>query len=117
MNKPASSTSSTRRLLSLARREVARSGRLRWLQKVETAETTWDAFEAVRGRPLPSLIKDGQRVPWGTLRHWLHENATVLRAETCQDGSGASELEVRISHAKHGQLVHRLEAAGLSAVH
>lgn len=53
----------------------------------------------------------------GRLRHWLHENATVLSVETCEDGSGACHLEVRISHAKHGQLVHHLEAAGLSAVH
>ena len=51
------------------------------------------------------------------LRHWLHENATVLGAVACDDDSGSSELEVRISNAKHGQLLHRLEALGLAAEH
>ena len=53
----------------------------------------------------------------GKLRHWLHENATVLRTEVCDDNTGASELEVRISNVKHGQLLHRLEELGLSAAH
>lgn len=53
----------------------------------------------------------------GRLRHWLHENATVLRALTCDDDSGSSELEVRISNAKHGQLLHQLETLGLAAEH
>ncbi|MBC8872956.1 MAG: protein kinase [Planctomycetes bacterium] len=64
--------------LSLARREVARSGRLRWLQKVEAGENTWDAFEATRGVPFASLVDDGKRVPWGTLRHWVHDLASEL---------------------------------------
>jgi len=50
--------------LSLARRDVARSGRLRWLQKVEAAEATWDAFEATEGVPFWSLLEGGKRVPW-----------------------------------------------------
>lgn len=53
----------------------------------------------------------------GRLRHWLHENATVLAAETCDDGSGATDVEVRISNVKHGQLLHQLEVLGLSAAH
>ena len=53
----------------------------------------------------------------GKLRHWLHENATVLSAEVCDDNTGASELEVRVSKVKHGQLLHRLEALGLTAAH
>jgi len=68
--------------LSLARRSVARAGRLRWLQKVETVEATWDAFEAVQGAPLSSLVADGKRLPWGTLRHWLHDLAAELWAAT-----------------------------------
>jgi uncharacterized RDD family membrane protein YckC len=63
---------------SLARRNVARSGRQRWLQKVETGEATWDAYEATQGVPFPSLIEAGKRVPWGTLRHWLHDLASEL---------------------------------------
>jgi GTPase len=53
----------------------------------------------------------------GKLRHWLHQNATVLNAIPLNDDSGASELEVRISNSKHGQLLHHLEALQISAVH
>jgi hypothetical protein len=63
---------------SPARRNLARPGRLRWLQKVETAEATWDAFEATQGVPFSSLLKGGKRVPWSTLRHWLHDLALEL---------------------------------------
>lgn len=64
--------------LSLARRNLARYSRLRWLQKVETAEATWDAFEATEGTPFPSLVEEGKLVPWGTLRHWLGDLASEL---------------------------------------
>jgi uncharacterized RDD family membrane protein YckC len=70
---------------SLARRDLGRSGRLRWLQKVETAEATWDAFEATQGVPFSTLVKDGKdgkSLPWGTLRHWLHDLAAELWAAT-----------------------------------
>ena len=41
---------------SVARRNVARASRLRWLQKVETEEVTWDAFEASKGVSFSTLI-------------------------------------------------------------
>ncbi len=63
---------------SPARRNLARPGRLRWLQKVETADATWDAFEAAQGVPFPSLVEGGKRVPWSSLRHWLHDLALEL---------------------------------------
>jgi uncharacterized RDD family membrane protein YckC len=78
--------------LSLARRNLARSGRLRWLQKVETAEATWDAFEAIQGVPFSSLVEDAKRVPWGTLRHWLHDLATEL-----WDAAGDQTLPAKLS--------------------
>jgi hypothetical protein len=71
---------------------VARSGRLRWLQKVETAEATWDAFEATHGVPFTSLVEDGKRVPWGTLRHWLHDLASEL-----WDATGDQTLPAELS--------------------
>jgi uncharacterized RDD family membrane protein YckC len=44
--------------LPLARRNLARYGRLRWLQKVQTAEATWDAFEGPQGVcPFPVFSK------------------------------------------------------------
>ena len=65
-------------VLSDARRNIARPGRLRWLQNVEGEGASWDAFEAPAGRPYPSLVEDGKRVPWATLRHWLHDLASEL---------------------------------------
>jgi hypothetical protein len=81
--------------LPLPRRNLARSGRLRWLQKVETAEATWDAFEATRGMPFSSLVEDGKRLPWGTLRHWLHDLATELWAAT---GDHSLPAELSLDH-------------------
>ncbi|MFZ0428558.1 MAG: protein kinase [Acidobacteriota bacterium] len=63
---------------SLTRRDTARPGRFRWLQKISTADATWHAYEATRGVPLRELIKDGRRIPWSSLRHWLHDLASEL---------------------------------------
>lgn len=63
---------------SLTRRDTARPGRFRWLQKITTAEATWHAYEATRGVPLTELIKGGRRIPWSSLRHWLHDLASEL---------------------------------------
>jgi hypothetical protein len=64
--------------LSEARRNLGRHGRLRWLQKVETAGATWDAFDAVQGVPFSSLVEKGRHLPWATLRYWLHDLASEL---------------------------------------
>jgi hypothetical protein len=81
----------TSKELSLARRNLARPGRLRWLQEVETGEATWDAFEAKPGKPFSRLVEGGKRLPWGTLRHWLHDVAAEIWAST-GDQALASEL-------------------------
>ena len=81
--------------LSLARRNLARSGRLRWLQKVETAEATWDAFEATQGVPFSRLVEDGKRVPWATLRHWLYDLASELWGAT---GDQTLPAELSLDH-------------------
>lgn len=78
--------------LSPARRNVTRPGRLRWLQKVEAAEATWDAFEATEGVPFSSLVEDSKRLPWGTLRHWLHDLASEL-----WDATGDQSLPAELS--------------------
>jgi hypothetical protein len=77
----------------LARRNIARSGRQRWLQKVESAEGSWDAFEATPGVPFSGLVEDGTRVPWSTLRHWLHDLASELWAAT-RDETVPAELSL-----------------------
>ncbi len=81
--------------LSLARRDLARSGRLRWLQKVETSDAAWDVFEAIQGAPLPGLVDCGKRVPWGTLRHWLHDLASELWAAA---GDRTLPAELSLDH-------------------
>jgi uncharacterized RDD family membrane protein YckC len=68
--------------LPLARKNVARMGRLRWLQTIETNGARWNAFEAAPGTPFSSLVKDGRRLPWETLRQWLHDLAAELWAAT-----------------------------------
>ena len=81
--------------LSLARRNLARHGRLRWLQKVETPEATWDAFEATEGTPFPSLTEGDKRLPWSNLRHWLHDLASELWAAT---GDKTLPAELSLDH-------------------
>jgi uncharacterized RDD family membrane protein YckC len=77
---------------SLARRNVARPGRLRWLQKVETAEAVWDALEATEGTPFSSLVESEKCVPWSRLRFWLHDLACEL-----WDATGDSTLPTELS--------------------
>jgi len=78
--------------LSLARRNLARPGRLRWLQKVERSQATWDAFDATEGMPFSSLVEDGKRVPWSRLRHWLDDLASEL-----WDATGDQTLPTELS--------------------
>jgi hypothetical protein len=78
--------------LPLARRHVARPGRQRWLQSVETDEGVWDAFEATPGVPFSSRVENGKRVPWPTLRHWLHDLASEL-----WDAAGDQTLPAELS--------------------
>jgi len=78
--------------LSLARRNLARYSRLRWLQKAETAEATWDAFDATEGVPFSSLVEGGKCVPWSRLRHWLDDLASEL-----WDATGDMTLPAELS--------------------
>jgi uncharacterized RDD family membrane protein YckC len=77
----------------LPRRNLARPGRPRWLQKVEVAGIAWDAYEAIQGVPFSSLVEGGKRVPWTTLRQWLHDMASELWAAT-GDRSLPAELSL-----------------------
>ena len=81
--------------LSLARRNVARSGRLRWLQKAERSQATWDAFDAAEGAPFSSLLEGAKRVPWSTLRHWLGDLASELWEAT---GDKTLPAELSLDH-------------------
>ncbi len=81
--------------LPLARRNLARHGRLRWLQKVETTEATWDAFEATEGVPFSGLIVGGKHLPWSNLRHWLGDLASEIWAAT---GDNTLPAELSLDH-------------------
>jgi hypothetical protein len=65
---------------------------LRWLQEVTTSEGTWDGFEAISGVPFTKMVAGGKRIPWSTLRHWLHDLASELWA-----GGGDRSLPDRLS--------------------
>jgi len=66
--------------LSPERQSLSRHSRLRWLQNLEKAGVKWHVFEATPGLPFSSVIVDGKKVPWSTLRHWLHDLASELWA-------------------------------------
>jgi hypothetical protein len=78
---------------STARRNLARAGRLRWLQEVVTPDATWDAFEAPRGRSLRELAGAGETVRWSMLRLWLHDLAEELGASAA-DSTLPAELSL-----------------------
>jgi len=79
--------------LAPSRRDLARAGRLRWLQSVETREATWDAFEALPGMPFSSLVDRERRLHWESLRHWLHDLALEL-ALASRDETLSAELSL-----------------------
>ncbi len=64
--------------LTQARQNLARPGRLRWLQNVHTPQATWNACEATEGLPFTQLIAAGKHLPWASLRFWLHDLASEL---------------------------------------
>jgi len=63
---------------------LARRGRLRWLGGRRSPDEGWDAYEALSGRSLVSLL--GQRQPWHLVRYWLLDLAEELNA-ALKDGS------------------------------
>ncbi len=70
-------------------RNLGRVGRLRWLTGVRSAEGNWDAFEAVTGRPLLQMLREGGQAnpqPWAQVRFWLCDMASEL-AVAAKDGT------------------------------
>ena len=58
------------------RRDISRSGRLRWLNGARLETDAWDAYEAMEGTPLLNLR--GQRNSWKAVRMWLLDLAGEL---------------------------------------
>ncbi|MEM7395492.1 MAG: hypothetical protein AAF492_24435, partial [Verrucomicrobiota bacterium] len=59
-------------------RNIGRPGRLRWVTGRRSEEENWDAYEALNGAPLSSLITTPQ--PWSSVRFWLHDLAEECAA-------------------------------------
>jgi uncharacterized RDD family membrane protein YckC len=59
-------------------RNMARVGRLRWLNGKRSSEECWDAFDATPGRPLLDLVR--QRQHWSRVRFWLLDLAEEMNA-------------------------------------
>lgn len=66
--------------VSQAQRDIARPGRLRWLQGERNEHESWDAYEAASGTSLTSLVANRQ--PWRMVRCWLRDLAFELDAAT-----------------------------------
>jgi len=61
------------------RRTLSRATRLRWLSGRRTEGDAWDAFEAVDGRPLLSVLAESSQ-SWSAVRIWLLDLASEIRA-------------------------------------
>ena len=64
--------------LADSRKNLARPGRLRWLQSIEADNSTWDAFDATRGISFLDYLKKVKNIPWSALRFWLLDLASEL---------------------------------------
>ena len=69
--------------VSPARRDVARSTRLRWLNGKRTAEECWDAYEAPEGRAF--VAGAPHRPRWSAVRFWLLDLVRELEATVADD--------------------------------
>jgi hypothetical protein len=65
-------------------RDLNRPGRLRWLGERRTPTESWDAYEALDGLPLMTVLDRPQ--PWRAVRAWLVDLAREIDA-ALNDGS------------------------------
>jgi uncharacterized RDD family membrane protein YckC len=68
--------------LAIARREVTRPTRLRWLAGGQHDGQLWDAFLAPGGRSLPELVAEDGTQPWSEVRPILEQLAAELWTAT-----------------------------------
>lgn len=69
--------------VAAALRSMGRVGRLRWINGRRSADECWDAYEALTGKPLLSLLEAPQ--PWSIVRFWLLDLALELSAAEGDD--------------------------------
>ena len=75
--------------LDVARREIGRAARLRWIGGARSDAANWDAFEAPPGKPLRELSPQ----PWSAVRGWLHDLAEEIDAAS-KDGTLPAQIGV-----------------------
>ncbi|QDV44562.1 Serine/threonine-protein kinase PknB [Stieleria neptunia] len=78
--------------LEPCRREVARPGRLRWLQSVCKQDEVWDAFETKPGVPAAQIVSNSN-VTWEASGHWLYDLSLEL-ASASDDRTLPQELSL-----------------------
>ena len=83
------------------RRDLARSARPRWLAGRREEGESWDAYEAVDGRPFLAAVETPQ--PWRTVRVWLGDLARELEAGLRDGSLPALELD-RLWVANDGRI-------------
>lgn len=72
-------------------RDLKRPGRLRWLSDRRTSTERWDAYEALDGLPLLTLL-DRPR-PWRDVRQWLADLAQEMEAGLSDGSLGRLALD------------------------
>jgi hypothetical protein len=93
--------SASRPVLPAARREVSRTGRLRWLAGGTQADARWDAFLAPSGCALADLVRAEGRLPWpdaGPLLQGLAEELAAAEADqTLPPSLSPGQLSIQAS--------------------
>ena len=72
-------------------RDLNRPGRLRWLGDRRTSTESWDAYEALDGRSLVTLLDRPQ--PWRVVRVWLADLAQEIDGALKDESLGRLSLD------------------------
>jgi uncharacterized RDD family membrane protein YckC len=89
--------------IAAARRDVCRTGRLRWLTGRRSPEENWDAYEAPDGAPLASFLVGEQ--PWGRVRSWLLDLAEEFEASFADGTQVAAAGTDRLWLTRQGRVL------------
>lgn len=65
-------------MLSAKEKASNRAGRIRWIGGARQPAANWDAYEALRGRPLITLL--GEPQSWDAVRYWALDLLTELES-------------------------------------